>query len=195
MWNPIPRTPTSCALSTLWPPDSSDPSAPVPASGAGAFCFCEPCTRLSHILSCGGPAPAATLNGGTLSCAVVIVRTAAAAGAAAPVPETAGPSPCPPLRSCPGWLAAAPPAPAGRSTSPSPPSSGRARRRSPSPAVPAAPAAAVPAAVDPAPPLPGRLLTPISIPRGRAAGDFFVLQSLAALSVFVFQPFFGKNTS
>lgn len=38
MWSPIPRTPTSCALSTWWLPNLSRLTAPVP-KGTGALLF------------------------------------------------------------------------------------------------------------------------------------------------------------
>ena len=169
MWSPIPRIPTSCALSTSWLPELSRPIAPVPENGGRRFLCPAPPRSRRRILSCGGQTPAAILNGGTLSCTAAIVRIAAAA-AAAPVTETtAGPSPCPPFPACPGFPAAtAPPTPAGRCTSLSPPSSGRTRRTAPTPAAAAAAAAAECRAAPP-----GAATYPHSFPPRRAAGGFF----------------------
>ena len=120
MWSPIPRTPTSCALSTWWLPNLSRHTCAGP-SWDRRFLHCAPLLPQVRILSCGGQRPAAILNGGTSLCAVVIVRIAAAAAAAAPTTGAgaAGPSPCLLSPTSPGWPMAAA-TPAGRFTSPSP---------------------------------------------------------------------------
>lgn len=172
MWSPIPRTPTSCALSTWWLPNLFRHTCAGP-SGDRRFLLPAPAGPQARILSCGGQKPAAILNGGTLPCAVAIVRIAAAAvagaaAAAAPAPgTTAGPSPCPLSTSCPCAPAAAALPPAGRSTSPSPPSCGRTRRRTP------APAAAAAAGADPRAAPQGAVTYPHSHPRGPCRGGFF----------------------
>lgn len=171
MWSPIPRTLTSCALSTWWLPNLFRHTCAGP-SGDRRFLLPAPAGLQARILSCGGQRPAAILNGGTLPCAVAIVRIAAAAvaaaAAAAPAPgTTAGPSPCPLSTSCPCAPAAAAPPTAGRSTSPSPPSCGRTRRRTP------APAAA--AGADPRAAPQGAVTYPHSHPRGPCRGGFFCL--------------------
>lgn len=132
MWSPIPRMPTSCVRSTWSPPNIRMERRLRPLRAGGACLSRHPRRTCGVYCRCGGRRPAANLNGGTLLCVVVKVRTAIAAVAAAgtvPIPGTAGSPPCPPSPSCPSFPAEAPPStPAGRCMSPTPPSCGIPQR-------------------------------------------------------------------
>ena len=152
MWSPIPRMPTSCVRSTWSPPNIRMERRLRPLRAGGACLSRHPRRTCGVYCRCGGRRPAANLNGGTLLCVVVTVRTAIAAVAAAgtvPIPGTAGSPPCPPSPSCPSFPAAARlPTPVGPCMSPSPRSFGilRAGRTRTPPAAAAAAAADCPAA-------------------------------------------------
>lgn len=150
MWSPIPRMPTSCVRSTWSPPNIRMERRLRPLRAGGACLSRHPRRTRGVYCRCGGRRPAANLNGGTLLCVVVTVRTAIAAVAAAgtvPIPGTAGSPPCPPSPSCPSFPAAARlPTPVGPCMSPSPRSFGilRAGRTRTPPAAAAAAAADCP---------------------------------------------------
>lgn len=150
MWSPIPRMPTSCVRSTWSPPNIRMERRLRPLRAGGACLSRHPRRTCGVYCRCGGRRPAANLNGGTLLCVVVKVRTAIAAVAAAgtvPIPGTAGSPPCPPSPSCPSFPAAARlPTPVGPCMSPSPRSFGilRAGRTRTPPAAAAAAAADCP---------------------------------------------------